>query len=142
VEHLSAGHAEHPEATQLVLAHSHGGNIALRALHLLHQPDGSRLCEADGANPLVVTLATPFIEVHHADFGNEHALVRIAVAVALWMPTWIFIKTLFPWNEFGILIRVAVSLAFVLSLWFWLSKRSDRRRHKQVEAEPLRDWTK
>jgi hypothetical protein len=27
-EHLSAEHAEHPQATQLVIAHSHGGNIA------------------------------------------------------------------------------------------------------------------
>src|SRR5262245_9707249 len=29
-EHLSVEHAEHPQATQLVIAHSHGGNIALR----------------------------------------------------------------------------------------------------------------
>src|SRR5262249_47418936 len=34
-EHLSAEHAEHPEATQLIIAHSHGGNIALRALYHL-----------------------------------------------------------------------------------------------------------
>src|SRR5262249_21766021 len=34
-EHLSAEHAEHPQATQLIIAHSHGGNIALRALHHL-----------------------------------------------------------------------------------------------------------
>jgi hypothetical protein len=59
-EHLSAEHAEHPQATQLVIAHSHGGNIALHALYRLHQLDGSRLCEADSATPLVVTLATPF----------------------------------------------------------------------------------
>jgi alpha-beta hydrolase superfamily lysophospholipase len=29
---LSAEHAEHPQATQLIIAHSHGGNIALPAL--------------------------------------------------------------------------------------------------------------
>ena len=34
---LSAEHAEHPQATQLVIAHSHGGNIALRALNNLKQ---------------------------------------------------------------------------------------------------------
>ena len=36
-ERLSAEHAEHPDATQLVIAHSHGGNIALRALHYLQK---------------------------------------------------------------------------------------------------------
>ena len=82
-EHLSAEHDEHRQATQLVIAHSHGGNIALRALHLLHQPDGSRLCASDGANPLVVTLATPFIEVQHADFGAAPTLVRFAVITDL-----------------------------------------------------------
>jgi hypothetical protein len=133
-EHLSAEHAEHPEITQLVIAHSHGGNIAFRALHLLHQPDGSRLCEAGGANPLVVTLATPFIEVQHADFGNEPTLVRVAVASALWFPAWILIKRLLPWNAFGISIRVVVTLVFGLIWWFWLSKRGDRRRQNRVEA--------
>ena len=34
-EYLATEHAEHPLASQLVIAHSHGGNIALRALHHL-----------------------------------------------------------------------------------------------------------
>src|SRR5215468_4725807 len=54
-ESLSVEHAEHPQATQLVIAHSHGGNIALRALHHLYQPNDSRSCGADSTNPLVVT---------------------------------------------------------------------------------------
>jgi hypothetical protein len=40
-DHLSTEHAAHPQATQLVIAHSHGGNIALRALHHLYQRDAS-----------------------------------------------------------------------------------------------------
>jgi hypothetical protein len=36
-ERISAEHAKHPQAAQLVIAHSHGGNIALRALHHLKQ---------------------------------------------------------------------------------------------------------
>ena len=136
-EDLSAEHAEHPQATQLIIAHSHGGNIALRALHLLHQPDGSRLCEADGANPLVVTLATPFIEVQHADFGNEPSLVRAAVLLALWIPSWVLTKAFFPVNEFGkpLLVSGAVTLVFVgFSSWYWFSKRANRRRQNHVEA--------
>jgi len=66
-DHLAAEHGEHPKATQLVIAHSHGGNIALRALHHLQHRDASQLKGAESANPLVVTLATPFIEVHAAE---------------------------------------------------------------------------
>src|SRR5215470_6727971 len=41
-KHLSAEHAEHPQDAQLIIAHSHGGNIALRALHHLQKHDASR----------------------------------------------------------------------------------------------------
>jgi alpha-beta hydrolase superfamily lysophospholipase len=70
-EHLSAEHAEHPQANQLVIAHSHGGNIALRALYLSQRRDSSQLCGGDSATPFVVTLATPFVEVHQADLGDR-----------------------------------------------------------------------
>ena len=73
-EYLLAEHAEHPQATQLVIAHSHGGNVALRALHHLEQRDVSQSC-ADSANPLVVTLATPFIEVHPGRFRSQATLL-------------------------------------------------------------------
>ena len=66
-ERLSAEHVEHPQAAQLTIAHSHGGNIALRALHHLRKCDASQLCGAEGANPFVVTLAAPFIEIHQAN---------------------------------------------------------------------------
>jgi hypothetical protein len=135
-EHLSAEHAEHPQAAQLIIAHSHGGNIALRALHLLHQPDGSRLCDADGANPLVVTLATPFIEVQHADFGDEPTWVRVAVVLALWTPLWVLTKAFVPVNEFGkpLLISGAVVLVFAgFNWWYWFSKRATLRRQDHVE---------
>jgi hypothetical protein len=135
-EHLAAEHAENPQATQLVIAHSHGGNIALRALHLLHQPDDPRLCRADGANPLVVTLATPFVEVHHADFGNLPGLVRAAVALALGMPLWVLTKAFFPVDELGkpLLISLAVSLSYAgFSWWYWFSEEATRRRQNHVE---------
>jgi alpha-beta hydrolase superfamily lysophospholipase len=77
-EHLSAEHTAHPEATQLIIAHSHGGNIALRALHHLQKREVSSH-SADTANPLVVTLATPFIEIHQTDFGLRPSYIRGAV---------------------------------------------------------------
>ena len=134
-EHLSA-EAEHPNATQLIIAHSHGGNIALRALHLLHQRDGSRLCYADGPDPLVVTLATPFVEVHHADFGARPTFVRLAVFTALWFPSLVLAKAFFPLGEFGtpLLIGGAFTLFFGGFVWWYcLSERASRRRQNQVE---------
>jgi hypothetical protein len=134
-EHLSAEHAEHPQATQLVIAHSHGGNIALHALYRLHQLDGSRLCEADSATPLVVTLATPFIEVQHADFGPEPTLVRTAVLLAVWIPLWVLTKAIFPMAESNIAVLIGSVLALVLygfSRW-WFSERAILKRRSQVE---------
>jgi hypothetical protein len=134
-EHLSAEHAEHPQATQLVIAHSHGGNIALHALYHLHQPDGARLCEADSATPLVVTLATPFIEVHHADFGPEPTLVRAAVLFAVWILLWVLAKAFSKIAELGSLLVVA---GFG---WWWLrSERAILKRRNHVED--LRDATR
>jgi hypothetical protein len=61
-EHLSAEHAENRQATQLVIAHSHGGDIALRALHDSQKRNASQVDGADNANPLVVTLGTPLLK--------------------------------------------------------------------------------
>ena len=83
-ENLSAEHTEQPQATQLVIAHSHGGNIALRALHHLQKREATQLCEEERANPFIVTLATPFVEVHQADFGRRPIYVRWAILVAIY----------------------------------------------------------
>jgi hypothetical protein len=76
-DYLSAEHLQDPQATQLIIAHSHGGNIALRALHHLQKRDA--LCESQTPNPLVATLATPFIEVHQTDFGRRPFVIRVAI---------------------------------------------------------------
>jgi hypothetical protein len=141
-EHLSAEHAEHPQATQLVIAHSHGGNIALRALHHLHQRDASQSCGAESANPLVVTLATPFVEVHHADFGERPNAIRAAVIIAIMMLLWILAKATFPIYMFRLpmaIFSVLLSLLFCFIWWYWSSRRATARQN-QVNA--LRDATR
>jgi len=50
-----------PERTRVVIAHSHGGNIAMRALHRLRHIDG---------DIHVITLATPFVEVFFTPGGS------------------------------------------------------------------------
>ena len=153
-EHLSAEHAEHPQATQLVIAHSHGGNIALRALHHLRKRDASQLCGAESANPLVVTLATPFIEVQPADFGNRPPAIRLGVlyAMAYLVVTVVlfiwgvprlneFVTTVLklmglvlrlpPLDEFGTLIAALLALPFAISgfLWWQHGRAPARQRH-------------
>jgi hypothetical protein len=129
-EHLSAEHAEHPQATQLVIAHSHGGNIALRALHCLKQRNTSPSC-AQSPNPLVVTLATPFIEVHPADFGHRPYYIRSAVIGAVWLPLVTFAKTdnLFVW-----IFLLLASLLLVLLWWYWASSHRAPARQNKVKA--------
>jgi hypothetical protein len=155
-DHLVAEHAEHPQATQLIIAHSHGGNIALRALHHLQQRDASQLGEADGANPLVVTLATPFIEVHQADFGRRPFFIRLALVLFIFVPllnllTWLplflgfALERFFPellaaaveiskrWVPPAILLFGDFAYPVVLVglfAWWWILGRAPARQNK------------
>jgi len=135
-EYLSGEHAEHPRAAQLVIAHSHGGNIALRALHRLHQRGASRLSGAESASPLVVMLATPFVEVQDADFGNRPTYIRLAVIFAIYMLLYVLAKAVFPTEDvLPMLIRFAVIFILIGFIWwYWLSQRATARRQNQVEA--------
>jgi hypothetical protein len=51
-------------------------------------------------------LATPFVEVQHADFGDEPDLVRTALVIALWMLSWVLTKAFFPIDPRGFLSLV------------------------------------
>jgi hypothetical protein len=54
VEHIRAKQADYPSSTQVLIAHSHGGNVALRALDQL----GVTRDEI-----FIATIATPFVEI-------------------------------------------------------------------------------
>jgi hypothetical protein len=140
-KHVSAEHSEHPQATQLVIAHSHGGNIALRALHHLQKLD---VCQAQGASapgPFFVTLATPFIEIHQADFGRRPGLIRFAVAAAagfvsivllealVLFISWFFDRLDYSDTIFSISFVVVVS-AVVFVSWWWIVRRAPHRQNQ------------
>jgi hypothetical protein len=59
-----------PEATAVIIAHSHGGNVALRALQHL---------DSNGSRVQVITLATPFLRVF------AHKSLRLSLSVKLFM---------------------------------------------------------
>src|SRR5262245_42387639 len=149
-EHLSAEHAEHPQATQLIIAHSHGGNIALRALHHLQKRDAAQLCAEESANPFIVTLATPFIEVHRADFGRRPFHIRMAIVTAI---SWLFMLSLFlgPGFILGklpesydwiVLIYTLINFCCLGLTWWWGLRWIYRRATaRQKEVDALRDAT-
>ena len=63
---------QNPSAAPIIVAHSHGGNVALRAL--------SRL-GADASRLRIVTLATPFLRV----FARDSSKVPVLVWLLLWV---------------------------------------------------------
>jgi hypothetical protein len=151
-DHLSAEHAEHPQASQLIIAHSHGGNIALRAFHHLQMRNGSPH-GADGTSPFVVTLATPFIEIHEADFGPRPLHVRLALLVVLWilsiilaagfvLLSFLFLLPELPEPIFLVtyaFVTVAVTAAIVFLGRWWIVRKATTRRN-QIDA--LKDATR
>jgi hypothetical protein len=143
-EHLSAEHAEHPQATQLIIAHSHGGNIALRALHLLRQRHASRLYGAESSNPLVATLATPFIEVHRADFSSRTFFIRQAVLlsiISLYGLALLLAVPLFLDLPFAIPLTILIGGGFVIAGlgWWWIVRRASARQNR---LNALKDATR
>jgi hypothetical protein len=138
---LSAEHNEHPQATQLVVAHSHGGNIALRALYYLQKREGSLAYGEESATPLVVTLATPFIEIHRADVGQRSVLVRLALLFSILTPLSIFASPVLASSVENFSVSAFLVLAAILLLtgvlgvmgWHWIFKKGDARQ-KQIEA--------
>jgi hypothetical protein len=132
-EQLATQHAENPQATQLVIAHSHGGNIALRALHRM-QSDG-----ADAVNPLVVTLATPFVEVHPADFGSRPFYIRFGLVLLVFSSLYFkIIGSLLgpypfetsPGSPARLLVALLEMLFYILFGWWWIWRRAPARQKK------------
>src|SRR5215471_5001237 len=138
-ERLSAEHAEHPQATQLIIAHSHGGNIALRALHHLQKRDAAQLCWEESA--------TPFIEVHQADFGRRPFYIRVAILNAIsWLlmlsiflgPGFIKLPESYAWI---VLIYVLINFCCLGLTWWWGLRWISRSTARQTQLNALKDAT-
>jgi hypothetical protein len=151
-EYLSAEHAEHPQATQVIIAHSHGGNIALRAFHHLQIRNGSQH-GADSTTPFVVTLATPFIEIHEADFGPRPLHIRLALMVVLWILSiilaagFVFLSFLFLLPQlpeafyplmYAFVMAVVTAAIVFLGRWWIVWKATTRRN----DVSKLKDATR
>ncbi len=127
---------EAPDVVQLVIAHSHGGNVAVQALS---GPEGQGL--ADG----VVTLGTPFLHVRSrmAEAFEATAMelsqlfgffLPAMIAMFLWLPSQMF--SFKDWKSVPLTTR-AIALAIFVVLWILgvqLSKRWKASRIRVVEA--------
>lgn len=74
-QHLDANASRFPGLPQVIVAHSHGGNVALAACR-----------RVPGPTPLVITLATPFLFARKRDLGASF-LVGAAISLAFILAT-------------------------------------------------------
>jgi hypothetical protein len=103
---------------QIIVAHSHGGNIALRAVELF---EGSR------DNLFVATMATPFLEIFAPQIWDV-SVERKFFAVSLGVTIVLILLLLFPFEVAAMAITPAMLLAFSLVL---VGDEIERRRREQ-----------
>lgn len=100
-DHLATLVKEHKDAVHVVVAHSHGGNVVLRALT---EPGLRR--DIDG----VACLSTPFLSVTWKSFGAA-LLVHVGVGMgwaALWIANWAFERS--GWSDIRLLFLAAMAV--------------------------------
>lgn len=89
-----------PERARLVIAHSHGGNVALRAVAMLERPIP------------IATLATPFLSIRRRPVSQDELdTLTLGRAVLSWLPWLLLIM-------FGFAIGIALEKLTGLPL-FW-----------------------
>jgi hypothetical protein len=102
VEHIRAKQSDYPTSIQVVIAHSHGGNVALRAL--------DRLGVARD-KIFIATIATPFVEILPAKLPPTEMRRRFIMLIAIMVG----IQVLWPLNN-NLVFVLWLLLAFSLGL--------------------------
>lgn len=122
-----------PAHRHVILAHSHGGNIAMRALQLLD--DDSR----NGINPGVVTIATPFITLR-AD-GSSRTLKAAAFYLAVGaVLTLLYAKIFLPadmplfWLLFILIVPLITKAYLIWPVVEWLQEIGSSRARVLAET--------
>jgi hypothetical protein len=130
----------HQDARQLVIAHSHGGNLALRALSELASDTPS----TEVRKPLLVTMATPFVEVFPAHAGLSIIITRWLISAVVMVgiiftvaglgrigPGWIY-----PW-----LVVVSAVAACAMFVYQWGGSFSRGAKREEI-VRKLADATR
>jgi hypothetical protein len=134
VEHIRAKQSDYPSSTQVVIAHSHGGNVALRALDQLG---------VTGDKIFIATIATPFVEILSTKVSpaeTRRITFMVSVTTSTLIPLYaIHIKnTYFPtFNEVGWQVFVGLVGGAILPLFLLLRSRTPRKVDELVGLTSL-----
>jgi hypothetical protein len=128
-------------APQLIIAHSHGGNVALRALSRLAPNSLKRHTEQ--RKPLLVTMATPFIEVFPVHSISQYTvLTRLLILMVFTMGFSVAlsygVQTGWVSSWLGILLNGAALVGF---FYLWIRSKIGSFRREQIVHE-LMDATR
>lgn len=115
-----------PQARRLVIAHSHGGNVALRAIDLLGEPV-----------PLA-TLATPFLSIRRRALSRDEldalvvgrSVARSIFVILLLVVT--MVVAVLAEEATGFRLWRLLVLALVLPPWIWKTWRQRRRLQRRL----------
>ena len=109
---IRAGHAQYPNARHFIVAHSHGGNVALYAMR-----DPAARAVVQG----IVTLGTPFINVRRRAAGRyADAIAWLMLGTAALLSFLLIDSLNLAWGAFGWLVS---AVALTVSLKPGLSQR-------------------
>lgn len=119
-----------PEYEHVVIAHSHGGNVAIRA--------------ADGDDSIfkgIICLNTPFLNILGRHIGIFNNIGMISVIAASLIPLGIGLKSGFSWwlalAYFGIVIGSALGSLLFLPIKHFATQRIQGFRFKSLKKTPI-----
>jgi predicted esterase len=126
---LLAQQARHPGARLLVIGHSHGGNVALKAGYLTEQAGG----KLD-----IVTIATPFLQI--AERGASWQAAIVFLIATLMVSGGIILAETWLARQFGNWVVLPTILIFAGALstlpWLW-TERAQAARQRLLNAAEL-----
>jgi hypothetical protein len=134
VEHIRAKQSDYPSSTQVVIAHSHGGNVALRALD---QPG------VTGDEIFIGTIATPFVEILRTKLSPTETRridVMVSATTSILIPQYAteIRYTYFPTLNLNVLLFIVVLVCSLLFLLlFGLRVRNTRKVDELVGLTSL-----
>lgn len=126
-EAVAARHRGNPADEQVLVAHSHGGNVAMRAADALHEL---------GIRVRVVTLATPYLRVAQRSAGWPHfTLFLLCMPLFVWPLAALDVllaENVPGWSSLNVGGLLAYGALYLLVMpWFsWM----EGRRKRLVEA--------
>jgi len=131
VEHIRAKQSEYPSSTQVVIAHSHGGNVALRALNQLGVTRNKIF---------IATIATPFVEILRTKLSPKETGrvdVMVSATTAILVPQYaVYARyTFFPTLDANVLASISGLAGFLI--YFLLNKLRARNALKVDELVGL-----